>query len=101
MSPESLNALRAQLKRLVIRECNVKNLAPEQIGDEDAIIGGQGPLVLDSLDAVEIVSALERSFDLKLENAGAARGVVKSFRAMSDFVIENAPPEKIQAFLLN
>ena len=91
--------LSSGLKRMVIRECNVKNVAPEQIGDEEQIIGGTGALALDSLDAVEIVSALERNFGIKLENAGEARGVVKNFSSMSEFVMQNAAPETVDRFL--
>ncbi len=87
------------LKRMVIRECNVKNVLPEQITDDEQIIGGSGALALDSLDAVEIVSALERNFGIKLENAGDARGVVKNFSSMSEFVMQNAAPESVGRFL--
>ena len=52
MTNESLSSLRSGLKRMVIRECNVKNVAPEQIGDEDQIIGGTGTLSLDTFEDV-------------------------------------------------
>ena len=87
------------LKRMVIEECNVKNLAPSEIGDDEAIIGGPGPLRLDSLDAVEIVTALERHFGLRLESAGASRKIFRSFKAMSEFVSQNASPDRLQAFV--
>ena len=99
MTNEALSDLRLGLKQMVIRECNVKNLAPAQITDVEPIIGGTGALALDSLDAVEIVSALERNFGIKLEDAGSARGVVKNIEAMSDFVVANTPPEKVESFV--
>ncbi len=101
MTNEGISQLRTGLKKMVIRECNVKNVEPTQIGDSAPIIGGAGPLVLDSLDAVEIVAALERNFGLKVEDAGAARSIIKNFEAMSDYVVRNAPNERVELFLKN
>ena len=89
MTPEKLADLNLQLKRMLIQECNVKNCAPEDIGDEDQLIGGKGRLQLDSLDAVEIVSALERIYEIRLDNPGDARKVLHSFASMRDFVVKN------------
>lgn len=87
------------LKRMVIEECNVKDVAPAQIGDDDVVIGGQGALRLDSLDAVEIVTSLERHFGIRLESAGDSRKIFRSFNVMSEFITENATPDRLQAFI--
>jgi acyl carrier protein len=81
--------LNLKLKRMLIDECNVKNCTPEDINDEDQLIGGNGKLKLDSLDAVEIVSALERTYNIRLDNPGDARKVLRTFASMRDFVITN------------
>ncbi|MES2854679.1 MAG: phosphopantetheine-binding protein [Bdellovibrionota bacterium] len=97
VSSELLAELRNGLKKMVIKECNVEGFTPEQIDDDDPVIGGKMPL--DSLDAVEIVAALERSFDIRLESAGASRKIFKSFEVMADYVVQNATPEKVRAFV--
>ena len=91
--------LRSALKKLVIQECNVKGVSFEQIGDEEVIIGGTGALRLDSLDAVEIVTSLERCFGLQLDSAGESRKVFKSFAVMSDYVVKNSTSERIATFV--
>lgn len=91
-------ALIEGLKRLVIKDCNVKNVTPAQIGDEDVIIGGTGLLRLDSLDAVEIVTSLERHFDIRFESAGESRKIFHSFKAMADHVVRMARPERVTTF---
>ena len=98
-SASSRSELNAALKAMVLQECNVRGVRGEDIGDEDLVIGGKGSLQLDSLDAVEIVSALERQFGIRLESAGDARQVFRSFQAMSDYVVANASAEKTAAFV--
>ncbi|MDR2215498.1 MAG: phosphopantetheine-binding protein [Nevskiaceae bacterium] len=95
MPPEA--ALLRGLKKMVIRECNVRDITLEEIGDDEPIIGERLPL--DSLDAVEIVAALERYFGIRLESAGASRKVFRSFRTMAEFVSANANGEKIAIFV--
>jgi acyl carrier protein len=95
MLPE--NALITSLKKMVIRECNVKDVTVDAVGDDDAVIGDSLPL--DSLDAVEIVSALERYFGIRLESAGASRKVFKSFRIMAAFVAANASEARVSLFV--
>lgn len=94
-----MSDLQTALKAMVIHECRVPNAKIDQVRNDRPIIGGDAGLPLDSLDAVEIVAALERHFDIKLESAGASRHLFKSFDAMSAFIEKNATQEKIQAFL--
>jgi acyl carrier protein len=93
MTPEQLNGLSLKLKRMLIEECNVKNCSPEDIGDDDQLIGGSGRLKLDSLDAVEIVSALERNHGIRLDNPGEARKVLRTFASLRDYVIAHGTGE--------
>ena len=94
-----MDALRTGLKQMVLSECNVDGVVPENVSDHDPVIGGTGALKLDSLDAVEIVAALEKNFGFRLENVGAARKIFKSFALMSEYVAKNAQDEKIDAFV--
>lgn len=84
-----MSDLSLQLKQMLIKECNVKNCAPEDIGDDDQLIGGKGRLQLDSLDAVEIVAALERNYAIRLDNPGDARKVLRTFGGLRDYVAQN------------
>jgi acyl carrier protein len=90
--------LRQSLKQMVIDECNVKGATPSEIADTDPLIGGFGVLKLDSLDAVEIATALERHFGIKLESVGVSRQIFKSFNALSDYIEKNASVEVVSAF---
>lgn len=54
------------LKRLIIDSLGLEGITPEMIGDDDPLFGGD--LDLDSVDALEIVVALEREFGVKIRS---------------------------------
>jgi acyl carrier protein len=87
------------LKKMVIEECNVRDIIPTQISNDETVIGGSGMLKLDSLDAVEIVSSLERHFAIKLESVGDARRIFKSFAIMAEYVQGHATSQQIEVFV--
>lgn len=87
------------LKSLVLEECNVSGVSPSDISNEDQIINGTGALKLDSLDAVEIVAAIEREFGIKFESANSSRALFKNFNAMAEYLVKNATSDAISRFL--
>ncbi len=87
------------LKKMVIEQCRVKGVQAAQIANSDPVIGGQGLLQLDSLDAVEIVTSLERNLDLKAD-AMPLKNMFRSFDELARFVESHAATEKMIAFNL-
>jgi acyl carrier protein len=92
-------ALRSGLKQLVLRECNVGGVDADQISDDEPVIGGSGAFQLDSLDAVEIVAAIERTFGIRVESVGASRKIFESFAVLADYIAANGPRERVEAFV--
>jgi len=82
-----------QLKELVIRACEVKNVKAEDVPTDVPFIGGPGPLKLDSLDAMEIAMELRFTFGVELKNASTAAQAMQSFDSLADYVIQ-APKVK-------
>ncbi len=82
-----------QLKELVIRACDVKDVKAEDVPTDVPFIGGPGPLKLDSLDAMEIAMELRYTFGVELKNASTAAQAMQSFDSLADFVIQ-APKVK-------
>jgi acyl carrier protein len=87
-----VTALKRQLKEMVLRACHVQEVSVDEIPDDDALINGPGPLLLDSLDALEIAVALHRDFGVELDDVTAA-SALRSIQSLADFVIQRTAEE--------
>lgn len=77
--------LRLRLKRLLVDSLHLEGLAPESIED-DQLLFGEG-LGLDSVDALELVVALEREFGIAISSEEVARDSFASIRALARLVL--------------
>ena len=57
-------------------------MQPDEIGDATPIFGGGG-LGLDSVDALQLVVALEKHFGLKIGDSAAAKGILESVETIA------------------
>jgi len=57
---------RRRIKEIIVESLNLEGMTPEMIGD-DTPLWGEG-LGLDSVDALELVVALEKEYGFKIEN---------------------------------
>lgn len=76
---------RLQLKTLIIESCD-KDLAPESIGDDEALFGPQARLELDSLDALQISMALQRQFGVRLADSKELRRALASIAELDHYL---------------
>jgi acyl carrier protein len=80
----SSDQLRAELKRLIVKELNLKGRDPSSIED-DAPLFGAG-LGLDSLDALQLAMSIEEQLHVRIPEGEEARAIFKSVRAIADYV---------------
>lgn len=78
--------LRQQIKELIVNTLRLENVKPEQIGDEEPLFSPDSTLGLDSLSALELLSALEYTFKVRFENDGSARQHFESVATLANFV---------------
>ena len=79
-------ALKLELKQLIIRECQ-KDLGPEQIDDDDILIGSEGRYELDSLDALQIALAVKQQYGKRIDGGKETRAALKSINSLADFIL--------------
>ncbi len=80
--------LRLKIKEVMVEELMLDYQA-EEIGNETAIFGAQG-LGLDSVDALQLVVALEKHFGLKIADSNAAKGILENVETIATEIEKSA-----------
>jgi len=75
---------RARIKRVLIESLRLEGVGPEMIGDDDPLFGDG--LGLDSVDALELVVALEKEYGLRIDSEQMNREDFASVAALASFV---------------
>lgn len=81
MSDESLHA---EIKQMMIAELMLEE-SIDEIGNDLPIFGPDG-LGLDSVDALQLVVGIEKSFGLKLSDSETAKGVLRSVDTIAEAI---------------
>ncbi len=85
MAGSQNDGLKRELKELIVTVCN-KDVAPESIPDDAPLIGMDSALGLDSLDVLQVNTAIMQRYGVRIEDGKHARRVMKSINALADFV---------------
>jgi acyl carrier protein len=86
---EDPNALKQHIKELMV-ETLMLQVTTADIGD-DLPLFGPGGLGLDSVDALQLVVALDKHFGLKIRDPEAAREILRSVSSMAQAVQQQPP----------
>ena len=73
-----------ELKKLIINTLKLEDITPEDIED-DAPLFGEG-LGLDSIDALELVVSLEKTYGVFIPDSEVGKKVFRSVNALAEFV---------------
>ncbi|MRR05368.1 MAG: acyl carrier protein [Deltaproteobacteria bacterium] len=76
-----------QVKQLIIESLRIDGLNPDEI-ETDAPLFGEG-LGLDSIDALQLVVAMEKDFGVIVPDAETGTIVFQSVRSMAQYIAEN------------
>ncbi|MDE3098294.1 MAG: acyl carrier protein [Verrucomicrobiota bacterium] len=82
--PDPLNS---QIKEMLVENLMLQTTAAE-IGDDQPLFG-PGSLGLDSVDALQIVVALEKNYGLKISNPQAAKKALQTVNAIAAAIREH------------
>jgi acyl carrier protein len=83
------DALRGEIKEAIVRSLRLP-MKPGEIGD-DMPLFGEG-LGLDSIDVLELVLELERSFGVTIADQDTGAKVLRTVDSIADYVTANRKP---------
>src|SRR5262245_35276844 len=78
--------LRAQIKEMLVKNLMLQ-VTPEQIGDDLPLFGPDG-LGLDSIDALELVVSMEKTFGVGVPNSDVAGKALRTVNTIHDYILE-------------
>ncbi len=82
-----MTELKENLKRQIVEQLNLKDIRPEDIGDDQPLfVEGLG---LDSIDALELIVLLQQHYGIKLARAEEGPLVFRSVNSMADYITAN------------
>lgn len=85
---ESGEELKGRIKQIIVENLMLQH-GPEMIGDEKPLFGPEG-LGLDSVDALQLVVALDKNFKLKISDQNAAKEILQNVNTIAG-AIEKLP----------
>ena len=89
------DGLRTDLKKLIVTTLNLDGLTPERIADDEPLFGSG--LGLDSVDALELVVALEKEYGISIASHEVDRSVFGSLASLAGFVERRLAERKPQS----
>ncbi len=84
------DSLTLRLKNLIIATLKLDGARPEDIPDDEPLIGSSR-FGLDSLDALELVLAIEKEFGVKIGSSEESRAALGSVNTLAAY-IRSRPP---------
>ena len=86
--------LKQDIKQLMVENLMLQ-ITADDIGDEQPLFG-PGSLGLDSVDALQLVVALDKKYGLKIPDPEAARQTLQSVTTMAKAVATHIPSPGVQ-----
>ncbi len=73
-----------RLKHIIVQTLRLEDITPEQIKDDEPLIGAG--LALDSIDALELVVQLEKEFGIKISSSEESKQALASVSSLAAFI---------------
>ena len=81
-----LDTLKQELKQLVADECDI-SVAANELEDNERLIGSDGRLDLDSLDALSISLEVKNRYGKHIDSGNETRMALTSISTLAEFIL--------------
>jgi acyl carrier protein len=79
-----MHEVKQDIKRLIVKELDLRGKTEADIADDLPLFGGG--LGLDSLDALQLATALEERFDIRMPDDQESKGIFRSVETLAAYV---------------
>jgi acyl carrier protein len=83
---DSLEEIKLEVKRLIIRTLKFKNVNPEDIIDDVSFFSGENNIKIDSIDSLELVLEIQKQFGVRINNQNLARVIINTVNSIAEFI---------------
>ena len=84
LAMDNIIEIKQNIRRLMVENLMLQ-ISPEEIGDAQPLFG-PGSVGLDSVDALQLVVALDKAYGLKIADAEAAKQILQNVNSIADAV---------------
>ena len=84
---DNTTAIKQDIRRLMVENLMLQ-ISAEEIGDDQPLFG-PGSVGLDSVDALQLVVALDKNYGLKIADPEAARQILQNVNSIADAVVKH------------
>ena len=84
---DNTTEIKQNIRRLMVENLMLQ-MSPEEIGDAQPLFG-PGSVGLDSVDALQLVVALDKTYGLKIADPETAKQILQTVNSMAEAVIKH------------
>jgi acyl carrier protein len=89
---ENINEIKQNIRKLMVENLMLQ-ISPEEIGDNQPLFGPNS-VGLDSVDALQLVVALDKAYGLKIADPEAAKKILQNVSSIADAVVSHQTASK-------
>lgn len=86
METKVTEELKQEIKELIIESLELPDVAPDEIQNTVPLFGEESNLGLDSVDALEIVMALQEKYGVRIDDKNQSRFILESINTIAEYV---------------
>jgi acyl carrier protein len=86
MEVKASTELKLEIKNLLIDTLVLEDLKPADITDDGLLFDPTEGLGIDSVDALELVNALQKKYGVRIGDQNQGRFIIKSIDTIADFI---------------
>ncbi|RLD67734.1 MAG: acyl carrier protein [Bacteroidetes bacterium] len=89
------NELTLEIAQLLIDSLNITHVEAKDVNITTPLFSEENELELDSVDAIEIVVAIQRAYGIRINSELPTREILNSIQSIADFLIKENATEKV------